>query len=70
MAGDEVAFSLVQEKGFFGLALSFGVGAPWLEQASLIQSRGTMFLFEETFLPFLRRIQFRNGLEQKLCIGV
>ena len=39
MAGDEMLSSLVQEKGFFGQALFFGVWTPGLEEASLFSER-------------------------------
>ncbi len=70
MAGDKVIFSRVQEKGFFRLAPFSGVGASWLEQASPLRRQGTRFLFQGFLLPFLGGIQFWDGLEQKLCVGV
>jgi len=70
MAGDEVIFSLVQEQGFFGLASFSGMGTSRLEQTSSIRGQGAVFLFQESLLPFLIEIQFRDGLEQDLGVGV
>jgi hypothetical protein len=70
MAGDEVIFSFVQEQGFFSLAPFSEMGTSWLKQTSSIQRQGEMFLFQESFLPFLIEIQFRDGLEQDLGVGV
>jgi hypothetical protein len=70
MAGDEVIFSFVQKQGFFSLAPFSGMGASWLEQTSSIQRQRVMSLFQESLLLFLRGIQFWNGLEQDLGVGV
>ncbi|MBP1698913.1 MAG: hypothetical protein H6Q41_4101, partial [Deltaproteobacteria bacterium] len=70
MAGDEVIFSFVEEQGFFRLAPFSGMGTSWLEQTSSIRRREAVVLFQESFLPFLVKIQFGDGLEQDLSVGV
>jgi hypothetical protein len=70
MAGDEVIFSLVHEQGFFGLTLFFEMGASWLEQTSSIRRQEMLFLFQKSFFSFLGGIQFWDGLEQDLGVGV
>jgi hypothetical protein len=63
MAGDEVIFSFVHEPGFFGLTLFFEMGASRLEQTSSIRRQEMLFLFQKSFFPFLRGIQFGDGLK-------
>jgi len=70
MAGNEVVFPFVQEPRFFVLTPFSGMGTSWLEQTSSVRGQGTMFLFQESLLPFLMEIQFRDGLEQDLGVGV
>jgi hypothetical protein len=70
MTGDEVVFSFVQEKGFFGLTFFFCVRASCLEETSLLQRGGVGFLLHEDFLSLLSGFQLRNGMEQDLGVGM
>jgi hypothetical protein len=63
MAGDKVIFTFVEEQGFFSLAPFPGMGTSWLEQTSSIRKQEMLFLFQKSFFPFLRGIQFGDSLK-------
>jgi hypothetical protein len=70
MAGDEVVLPFIEEDGFFGLTLLLRMGASGLKETSSLRREDSGFFPCEHLFPSTGGIEFWNGLEQELSVGM